>query len=100
MISLYFLHNSIYRCHFNWLTEEVTYSWLQVHSIVSHLIVYGSEIIHDPALPPIEDLHLVVREHDAPEVVIPLAKLLVQLGKYLNLKFPDLARMQQDLITR
>ena len=53
VISLYFLHNSIYRCHFNWLTEEVTYSWLQVHSIVSHLIVYGSEIIHDPAFTPI-----------------------------------------------
>ena len=61
--------------------------------------MYGSEIIHDPALSPIEDLHLVVREHYASEIVIPLAELLVQLGKYLNLEFPDLAWMQQDLIT-
>ena len=62
--------------------------------------MYGSEVIHDPALPPIQDLHLAVRKQYASEVVIPFIELLVELGKDLNLELPDLARVQEDFVTR
>ena len=59
------------------LTDEITDSRLEIHSVVTDLIVDRGVVIHDSTLAPVEDLYLVEGQKYPSEVIIPLIKSLV-----------------------